>query len=127
MSLRAVHHGPAYRGLAALNATLAVVLNLVMFPGIAASFVCLLVALGVTAYGSAVEQKSVFFTGLAMGIVALLYHLRFAVHLYSMSPWVSLAVLGVATVIAASLLERHHKSLAFRGMQLRKRVSGWSL
>jgi hypothetical protein len=31
--------------------------------------------------------------------------------LYDRSPWMAFAVLGIATVLAASLLERHHRGL----------------
>jgi hypothetical protein len=126
MSVRTLDSGSGFRAMAALLGTGGAAANLVIFPGVGASFICLLVAIVTSAYGFSVSQKSVFFAGLASGVFALLYHLRFAIELYDASPWGSLAALGTATVLAASLLERHHEVLAARSKAFCKKIDTWS-
>ncbi len=126
LSLSAVGGGAGMRRLAAVFASGGMVLQLVWFPSLPASFWCLTIAIATTCYGYAAEQRGVFLTGLAAMGFSLLYHVRYAADLYALSPWGSLAVLGIATVLAAALLERHHRALIAQVMGLRQRMAGWS-
>ena len=126
LSLHAIDGGAAMRRLAAVIATGGMLLQLVVFPGALASFGCLATAIVAAAYGYAAEQRGVFLTGVGALGFGLLYHVRFAPELYALSPWASLAALGVATVMAAALLERHHRALAAHLLGLRRRMAGWS-
>lgn len=101
-------------------------LQLMLFPGVGSSLACLAAAIVATAYGYAAEQRGVLGLGVLALIFGLLYHLRYAAELYALSPWGSLALLGIVTVIAASLVERHHRSLTARVVDLRVRLQGRS-
>jgi hypothetical protein len=125
-SLRMLDGGAGLRRLAAIVATGSMALQLVFFPGVLSSIACLAAAIVTTAYGCAAERRWVFLTGMAALAFGLLYHLRFTADLYALSPWGSLAVLGAATVFAASLLERHHRALADRLLELKGRVDAWN-
>ena len=125
MSLHMVDGGAPVRRLAALVATGGMAYQLLVFPGVLSSLGCLATATLAAAYGYAAEQRGVFLLGLAALAFGLLYHLRYAADLYALSPWGSLAVLGIATVLAASLLERHHGALSHRLLELRSRMDGW--
>lgn len=124
MSLRSVDDGARMRALAAVVAAGGMALQLVLFPGVLSSVACLATAILATAYGYAAEQKGVLATGAAVLVFGLLYHLRYAAELYALSPWAALAALGVATVLAASVLERHHRSLVAHLSALRGRIAG---
>ena len=113
------------RRLAALVATGGMAYQLLVFPGVLSSVGCLATATLAAAYGYAAEQRGVFLLGLVALAFGLLYHLRYAADLYALSPWGSLAILGIATVLAASLLERHHGALSHRLLELRSRMEGW--
>ena len=54
------------------------------------------------------------------------YHRAAAAGLSGLSPGGVLAALGIATVVAASVLERHHRTLAAHVIELRSRIGGWS-
>jgi hypothetical protein len=126
MSLRIAAGGASLRRLASLLAAGGMTLELLLFPGVGASVGCLATAIVCAAYGYAAEQRGVFLTGLGALALGLLTHLRYAAELYALSPWGSLALLGIATVFAAALLERHHRAVAARLLALRGRMAGWS-
>jgi hypothetical protein len=126
MSLRAAEGGVRMRNLAALVAAGGMTAQLVFFPGVLSSVACLATAILATAYGYAAQQKGVLVSGAAALVFGLLYHLRYAAELYALSPWAALAALGIATVVAASVLERHHRALAAQLLELRSRIGGWS-
>ncbi len=126
LSLRAVGGGAGMRRLAAVLASGGMLAQLVLFPSLTASFWCLAIAIATSAYGFAAEQRGVFLTGLAAMAFGLLYHVRYAADLYALSPWGSLAVLGIVTVLAAAVLERHHRALVAHVLGLRERMAGWS-
>jgi hypothetical protein len=126
MSLRTADGGARMRNLAALVAAGGMTAQLVFFPGVLSSVACLATAILATAYGYAAEQKGVLVSGAAALVFGLLYHLRYAAELYALSPWAALAALGIVTVVAASLLERHHGTLAAHVIELRSRIGGWS-
>jgi hypothetical protein len=124
-SLRAVDDGIFHRRLAALVAVGGTGFNLVVHPGVGASFFSLATGVAATAYGWVAEQKVLLVAGAAAVAWSVLYHLHLALEVVSVSPWLSLAVVGVATVLAASLLERHGHSLAHRVGAFRDRVAAW--
>jgi len=111
MSSRCLEGGDGYRRAAALIASGALTANLVLHPGVAASFLCLLVAILTTAYGYGLQERVTFLAGAAALSFALLHHVRLAIQLYSIGPWASLAILGIATVFAATLIERKSEVL----------------
>ncbi len=122
----AIGSGTGYRRAAALIALAGTSVNLLIFPGLTSSLVCLITALAILICGFMVEQKIMFFSGAAGVIFGLGYHLKYALNLYSLLNWGSLAVIGMAIIIFASLLERHQEQLRERIRQFRSRLQHWS-
>lgn len=115
---RAANGGAAYRRLAAIFVALGLLVQLWVDGGVLTASLCLAAGLGVMVYGYTLEQKVVFGLGgliLAMGLV---YQIHYAVTNFDLGSWGSLAVLGVAAIVAGSALERH-------GARLRAHVGGW--
>jgi hypothetical protein len=125
MSLLCAGWDAWYRRVAAFTALAGVAAPAVLAPSLASSFLCLVVAVGTLIYGYLVEQKTIFFAGVAAAAFGLLSNLRYAVELYSLSHWGSLALLGIAIVLIASILERNHERLFRRAAALRARLRGW--
>lgn len=126
VSFHAVGNGAGYRRTAAVIALSGVVVNLYLFPGLGASFVCLLTAITILIYGFVVEQKVVFFSGIIGVAVGLGYHLKYALTFYSLFNWGSLALTGVAIIITASLIERHQGLIGEKIKSLRGQMQNWS-
>ena len=64
-------------------------------------------------------------TGVAGLGFALVQHVRWAIELYAWSHWGSLALLGGAVIVSASLLERHHDVVIRHVSGLRRRFATW--
>ncbi len=126
MSFFTVGTAPRYRRSAAYLATMSMFLQLLTFPGLVTSFFCISISILCIAAGCLIEERG-FFTagswGLALGV---LYHLRYAVFFYSgIDPWISLAVLGILTLLSASYLEKNYRTLAARCTAFQEKVRSW--
>ena len=118
LSSRAVHGALFYRRTAAAVLSIAIVANLVFFSSVASAAVCLLVGLLVLVYGYMMEQRIVFALGIVTLLAGLVYQMQFAMHMFNLGSWGSLAGLGVAAILVGSTLERH-------GAKLKMRMSAW--
>jgi hypothetical protein len=114
--------GSARRRAAAGLGLSAAALNLALYPGVGTAWACS--ALGITAlgYGFLVGQRALLTAGIGATAFAMLHHVRVALDIYAISHWGSLAFLGAAVIVAASLMERHHEELRARLAGLRSRL-----
>ena len=111
LSLIAHSKGEGYRILAGLCAVVTVILHMAIIGGILSSVLCLLVAIVLLSVGYMIEDRAVAACGVIGIIVGLTTHLRYAIVLYTMNPWVSLALLGIVVLIASSYLERNYEKV----------------
>jgi len=118
LSTRAAVGALMHRRLAAAILSAAVVVNLIMFSSVATAAACLLVGLAVLVYGYMVEQRVVFALGTITLLAGLIYQMQFAIDVFNLGSWGSLAALGVAAILIGSVVERH-------GMKLKVTLSGW--
>lgn len=125
LSRYAIGNSKKYHQAAAIVATLSGIVNLLVFPGLLGSFICLLIAIGTLCYGYLLEQKIIFLSGACGSILALGYHLKTAFSYYTLTGWSSLMVLGVLIIISASLLERNNGRLRERMQKIRTQLSQW--
>lgn len=121
----AIGNGGNYRRAAAMIAILCAAANLLIYPSLPTSFFCLLISIGVLIYGYLAEQKIPFFSGAAGAVLGLGYHIKTAFNYYSLTGWGSLIILGVAIIIAASLLERNNSRLREKLQHIRTRLYQW--
>ena len=119
LSTRVVKGALLYRRLAAALLSVAVVSNLVLFSSVATAAVCLLVGLVVLVYGYMVEQRIVFALGTATLLAGLIYQMQFAIDMFDLGSWGSLAALGVAAILVGSTIERH-------GAKMKKQLNSWN-
>jgi hypothetical protein len=118
LSMRVVKGELLYRRLAAALMAVAVVSNLVLFSSVATAAVCLAVGLVVLVYGYMVEQRVVFALGTLTLLAGLIYQMQFAIDVFNLGSWGSLAALGVAAILIGSTVERH-------GAKIKLRLTGW--
>lgn len=98
-----------WRTAATLVAVGGTALNLAVFESALPAFVCLAVSIVGLGLGVAERRRGVALAGGAGALFALAHHVQAAIELYAWSSWGSLAALGVAVILAASLIERHPK------------------
>jgi hypothetical protein len=117
--------GARHRRVAVVGTVCGMALDLVIHPGVVASLGCLVTAIAALSYGYLMERRAIFLTGLAAALFGLAFHVRYALGLYAYTRWGSLALLGVAVILAASWLERHWDELVARAAVFRERLSAW--
>lgn len=109
-----------YRTTAALVLVLTAAGNLVLGAGFATAFIALVYGLLVLAYGYDARLRLVFALGILTALAGLGVIGHEALAAFSLGGWTGLVVLGVVTVIAGSVLERH-------GPVLKAAASRWRL
>ena len=111
---------------AAIAATVFSVAQLAAYGGIAIALTMLLMGIGAIVAAFVLQERPVLYCGVVQIAIGLLYHIRYAISLYSMSPWLTLAALGLTVVIGSSYLEAHYRTILARAGAFRKRLDGWS-
>jgi len=119
LSTRAARGALFYRRAAAAILSVALVTNLIVFSSVASAAICLLAGLLVLTYGYMMEQRIVFALGIVTLLAGLVYQMQFAIHMFNLGSWGSLAGLGVAAILVGSTLERH-------GAKIKSYVTTWS-
>jgi len=108
-----------YRGTAALIVAMTLLSNLVFFAGLASALVCLIGGLGVQVYGYGARQRVVFALGLIATLMGLGHLGAAAFSSFSIGGWTGLVLVGVVTVLAGSLIERH-------GQRIKVVMANWN-
>lgn len=125
VSLISIGNGTGYRRAAAVVALFGVSTHLLVCPGLASSLICLIIGVACLVYGCLIQQKTIFFSGMVCIVLGIGYHFKYAIRLYSISNWGSLAITGVVIIILASLIERHYQSLLNKANSFRRQIKGW--
>jgi hypothetical protein len=115
----AVQRSAGYRAAAAFGVAASVGANLAAFTGMGTAFTALASGLLVLAYGYAARGRAVFVLGLLTALGGLAVIGERAVAAFTLGGWTGLVALGVLTLIAGSVLERH-------GPALRSAASRWT-
>ena len=117
--------GMAYRRAAAWVLLAAMAADLWMFPGVVAAVACLLTSIAALSYGFLGRRRAIFLAGAAGAALSLATHLRAAIDLYAFSHWGSLALVGVAVILAATWVERRGAAFAEGFHAWRERLAAW--
>jgi hypothetical protein len=125
LSKHALSDGQNYRRAAAIIAIIGAAINLLFNTGLLAALCCLLISASVLVYGYLIEQRIIFFSGVAGTLLGLGYQLKAAISHFSLTGWSSLMVIGVLIIISASLLERNSGRLKEKLQQARCQLNRW--
>jgi hypothetical protein len=125
LSLVADEDGPLYRRVAGFLALAPAVVDMCMTGGFALSAICILLSLIVLCSAFAFEEKALFYFGVFGFAAGILVNLRYANMLYQLSPWITLAAIGISAVIAASYMERNYQRLLVRSAGFRESFRTW--
>jgi len=67
--------------------------------------------LGLVVYGYIVEQRVVFSLGVVTLVCGLVYQLSYAIQMFDLGSWGSLAILGISAILVGSAMERYGKQI----------------
>lgn len=118
ISMRSPSGGAGYRRLAAVVATLSMVANLMVFPGLVTALISIAVGLAVTILGYSEKQRLALVSGLTAFLSGVIHQCYIAFHTFDLGSWGALAVMGITVIVAGSLLERH-------GAVIKARLTNW--
>jgi hypothetical protein len=114
-----------YRRIAAWVLLGAMALDLYGFPGVVAAVACLVTSTVALSYGFLTRRRAIFLAGVAGAALSLLCHLRAAIDIYALSNWGSLAFVGIAVILVATLVEKRGAALAAGFAAWRERMAAW--
>jgi hypothetical protein len=115
----------AYRRIGAGVLAAALAIDLWVFQDVVAAFTALIGSIALLSYGFVSRQRAILVAGAAGAVLALLVHLHAAIELYAFANWGSLALLGVAVILAAALVERRGAALGAAIAVWRARLVAW--
>lgn len=118
LSLRSPKYGAALRRLASIVVSVTLIVNLVLYSGVASAALCMLAGIALFIYGYSAQQRVVFTLGILTLVIGVGYQIYFVTHHFDLSGWASLAALGVGAILSASILERH-------GALIKHRLTCW--
>nr|WP_067293225.1 hypothetical protein [Marinobacterium profundum] len=116
-----------YRLMAMLMLSLGLIVNFVLFEGLATSLTSLAIGLILALIGRHYRQLALFGTGLVLAAVSLIYQLYQMMQVFDLSGWISLAVLGMLAIVIASVLESGGGRIRPRLLLLRRRFASWEV
>ena len=125
MSFMMKKPSPGVRRLAAWIGVGSTMMQLLFVGGVLSAFICVALSLVTIVAAFQAKDRALLSAGVVGFATGLLYHLRYALDLYQLNPWLSLAILGVTTIVGASYLERNYGHIAGRIAGFRTRVSEW--
>lgn len=118
-------YGNAYLRLAAVSAVSGALLGLFAYGSAFNVIWVMLVGIATIVYGTSVKHKSIFALGIATTATGLLYELHNVFSHFDIGSWSAMAAIGIATVISASLIERHGEAIKARIRLSYEKFSDW--
>jgi hypothetical protein len=115
----------AYLRLAAISAVAGAILGLFLHATTLNVIWVMLIGIGTIIYASSVKQKSAFALGIATTATGLIYELHGVFSHFDFGSWGAMAVIGVLTVLSASIIERHGEAIKSRLRVSYERFSDW--
>lgn len=127
LSFKSEGKGVAARGMASVIAFAVCWANLEWFGdyGYLPSIIAMLTAVALLLTAFLLEERTVLVAGSAALLVAIGYHVHFALSMVRQNLWLSLALAGTSVILASSYLERHGIGLRQRAQRLRRHWQAW--
>jgi hypothetical protein len=127
VSHRALMAPGLYRLMAMLMLSLGLIVNFILFEGLATALTSLAIGLVLALIGRHYRQLALFSTGLVLAAVSLIYQLYRMLQVFDLSGWISLAVLGMLAIVIGSVLDSGGGRIRPRLLLLRRHFAHWEL
>lgn len=115
----------AFRTTASASLFLAGAAEMLGAYGVSGCIIALAFGIVSIAWACVVEAKLLLILGGALTAGALVNSAQLALSSFSVSPWITMGLVGVATIVGASYFERNFVVVRDGLIQLRQRVRGW--
>ena len=118
ISLRARQGAALYRTLSVAVLCVGVLSNMLILDGVLTAVMSTVIGIAVAVFGYMKQQRTVFGGGMVMTSVGLIYQLYYAIQVFHLGSWVSLALLGMAAIVVGSTVESH-------GYRIKLMLTAW--
>ena len=117
-SLRALQGAALYRTLSVAVLCFGVLANMLFLDSVLTAVMSTVIGIAVAVFGYMKQQRTVFGGGMVMMSVGLIYQLYYAIRIFHLGSWASLALLGMAAIVVASTVESH-------GYRIKLMLTAW--
>ncbi len=107
-----------YRRFAVAGLVIGMAVNLLDNAGFAVSLITIVTGAGVSFWGYKFKQRNLFSGGIILILLGVVQQLYELVYHFDIGNWAGLAILGVAFIIIASMMES-------KGSNIKRRLAGW--
>jgi hypothetical protein len=118
ISLRARQGSALYRTLSITVLCVGVLSNMLILDGVLTAVMSTVIGIAVAVFGYMKQQRTVFGGGMVMLSVGLIYQLYYAIQVFHLGSWASLALLGMAAIVVGSTVESH-------GYRIKLMLTAW--
>ena len=118
ISQRARQGVALYRTLSVTVLCSGVLANMLLLDSVLTAVMSTVIGIAVAVFGYMKQQRTVFGGGMVMMCVGLIYQLYYAIQIFHLGSWASLAVLGMAAIVIASTVESH-------GYRIKLMLTAW--
>jgi hypothetical protein len=126
MAERARHSAGVFRAASSVALFCTGLAELMTVGGVEGGIASLLIGIVALTVACVTERKGLFLAGVSLVVLSLGRVSLEALGNVSVSPWIILGVIGVATIVAASYIERNFLRLREEFSALRKKVGAWN-
>jgi len=118
VSLRARQGAALYRTLSVTVLSVGVLSNMLILDGVLTAVMSTVIGIAVAVFGYMRQQRTVFGGGMVMMSAGLIYQLYYAILIFHLGSWASLALLGMAAIVVGSTVESH-------GYRIKLMLTAW--
>ena len=112
------NNAATYRWIAALMVVMGMSINMLFNAGVIAAITCIAAGVALLILGYKNKQRGFFINGFILMLIGIAQQFYELVHHFNLGSWASMAVMGVITIVAASIIEA-------KGNALHQRFSTW--
>jgi len=112
------NNAATYRWIAALMVVMGMSINMLFNAGVIAAITCIAAGVALLILGYKNKQRGFFINGFILMLIGIAQQFYELVHHFNLGSWASMAVMGVITIVVASIIEA-------KGNALHQRFSTW--
>jgi len=125
ISLRSYYRAGLYRRIAVVGLMMSMSINLLANASIIVSLLTVLVGVGMSLLGHKVQQRSLFSGGIVLVLLGIAQQFYELVKHFDLGSWAGLAILGIVSIVIASMMESRGGNIKLRFMTWKAKLVQW--
>ena len=125
ISSRSQSRSNMYRRIAVVGLVISLGINLLGATNPVVSLLTMIIGVGVSLFGYKVQQRSVFSGGIILMLLGIVQQFYNLVQHFDLGSWAGLAILGIVSIIIASVMESQGGNIKPRFMAWKTKLAEW--